>query len=151
MANVEKNDSKKIVMMFFSPLAFKSDNYFDNYSRSVKYDDIVDYSHFKPSSELIRDKIASDTVGAGDVGLYDFEAGVRITKDNDISDIELALRSGTLDKADVQKLQQLYSVAAKDSISEQKEKALLDKERRAQQNRTAALDKELGISSSEGK
>ena len=65
-----------------------------------EYDDIVDDSDFKPSAERIRDNDFRGTASGADSGLYDYEAGKPIKEK--VSDVELLLRNGKLDKADVQ-------------------------------------------------
>lgn len=109
------------------------------------YDDIVDRSQFKSTAEQKRAMQASNQ-GAGDKGLYDYEAGEEIpTGKNRITDTELMLRTGKLDKADVQKLKTIAEAEASDTI----EKAKLEKADRENKNRTEALDKLIGANQGE--
>lgn len=111
----------------------------------VKYSDIVDTSHFKPSAEKKRDLVASGDVGAGEKGLYDFEPGKAITKDMWLSETELLLRAGKLDKADVQTLLEQKRELVEESEQEAREKAELERANQAQKNREKALDQQLGV------
>lgn len=111
----------------------------------VEYDDIVDTSNFKLSSEKIRDKIATGNVGAGEQGLYDFKVDEKVTPENCPTDVEIALRNGKLDKADIQKLQEVYSDKAKDDVETERTKSALEAERKASKNRDKAVDDILGV------
>lgn len=107
---------------------------------TIKYDDIVDRSKFVSTAETKRGKIAGN-VGAGEVGLYDYQADEKIDPKNRISDIELLIRAGKLDKADIQTLKKLRE---QQMISEN-EAAALKEEDKANRTRQGKLDKLLGI------
>lgn len=110
----------------------------------IKYDDIVDTSNFKSSRELIRDKSGSNS-GEIENPHYDYKAGETITEDNRVTDIELALRNNKLDKADVQKLQEMASENLEKQAIKAKDKKLLDEKREAQRNRDKKLDEMLDV------
>lgn len=135
-------DSKKNKPLSFSDFFKKSLSFVP---LACPYDDIVDETNFKRSSEIKRDMVASGNIGAGERGIFDYQEGEQITKDNIISDVEIALRSGKLDKADVQKLRELADVEAVSTIRQKKESELLEQADKAQKNRTAKLDQQLGI------
>lgn len=103
----------------------------------IKYDDIVDRSNFVSTAEMIRSKRAPGNSGAGDKGLYDYEPNTVVTDENRISDVELLVRSGKLDKADVQKLAALRS----EEFKNENDKKLLEAEDKANKERQAKLDK----------
>lgn len=115
----------------------------------VEYDDIVDTSNFKLSSEKIRDKIATGNVGAGEQGLYDFKEDEKVTPENCPTDVEIALRNGKLDKADIQKLQEVYSDKAKDDVETERTKSALEAERKASKDRQDKIDERLGLNTLE--
>lgn len=111
----------------------------------IKYDDIVDDSDFKPSAERIRDnefRSNGDAVDASNL-LYDYEAGKPIKEK--VSDIQLALRTGKLDKADVQKLNELLTEKMDKNVQDKKDSDLLKSEEIASKNRSKALDKLLDV------
>lgn len=79
------------------------------------YDDIVDRSHFITNRETIRQtRITSDTSG-GQTPVYD---------DHEPTQLEIALRSGKLDKADVHQLQLKMQEEIKTENEKQKAEAL---------------------------
>lgn len=125
---------------------------FDNWSQfmcmpipKVVYDDIVDDSDFRPTAERIRDNTFRSNGSAIDPDSlqYDYEAG-KVIKEK-VSDVVLALRNGKLDKADVQVLNELLTNKLEKSFEDKKNVDVLASEERAAKNRTAALDKALGI------
>lgn len=113
-----------------------------------KWPRIVDDTHFRTTSEIKRDMIASGNIGAGEKGLFDYDSEVKITPDNIISDVELALRNGRLDKADVQVLRDHFDNLSLESQKESVEKAVLDKAEKASKNRTAKIDEMLDVNQS---
>lgn len=132
-------NSRTALLTYFSSLDY------DFSIPRVEYDDIVDTSNFKLSSEKIRDKIATGNVGAGEQGLYDFKEDEKVTHKNCPTDVEIALRNGKLDKADIQKLQDVYSDKAKDDVETERTKSALEAERKASKNRDKAVDDILGV------
>lgn len=114
---------------------------------TIKYDDIVDDSDFKPSAERIRDNEFRSNGVAVDASnlLYDYEEGKPIKEK--VSDIQLALRTGKLDKADVQKLNELLTKKMDKNVQDKKDSDLLKSEEQASKNRSKALDKLLDVNS----
>lgn len=111
----------------------------------LEYDDIVDDSDFKPTAERIRDNdFRGGASGATDEGLYDYDANKSITEK--VSDVELLLRNGKLDKADVQKISESLDEVLGEQAKKTREKQIIDAEMKAQKNRTKALDEALGVS-----
>lgn len=109
--------------------------------KSARTEKVVDDSHFKPSSEIKRDRVAVGNAGSSDRGLYDSDKG----KDYKPTDIEQALRSGVFDKADIQVLQEQALKDADKSVEKKREKDALDAERAKVDSRQQALDKVLGV------
>lgn len=95
----------------------------------IEYDDIVDRSHYITNKETIRQtRITSDTSG-GQTPVYD---------DHEPTQIEIALRSGKLDKADVHQLQ----LKMQEEIKTGNEKAKAEALEKARQD---YLDKATGF------
>ena len=113
--------------------------------KSLSYDDIVDDSDFKPSAEKLRDNQFKSNGSVSDPSSfkYDYPAGQKIT--DKVSDIVLLLRSGKLDKADVQRLNDEISQDLSKQFSDKRSKDELQKAEKASKNRTAALDEALGV------
>lgn len=111
----------------------------------VEYDDIVDDSDFRPTAEKIRDNEFRSNGSAVDPDSlqYDYAAG-KVIKEK-VSDVVLYLRNGKLDKADVQVLNEALTNKLEKSAQDKKDSDFLASEERAAKNRTAALDKALGI------
>lgn len=110
-----------------------------------EYDDIVDDSDYKPTAERIRDNDFRGGAGsATDTGLYDYDANKPITEK--VSDVELLLRNGKLDKADVQKISDSLDEILGDQAKKSRDEKVLKAELAAQKNRTKALDEMLGVS-----
>lgn len=127
----------------------KKDNFIGfQYPNIKKWAKIVDDSHFRTTSEIKRDMIASGNIGSGEKCLFDYESESRITPDNIISDVELALRNGRLDKADVQVLREHFDNLSLESQKESSEKVALDKAEKASKNRTAKIDEILDVNQS---
>lgn len=111
----------------------------------VQYDDIVDDSDFRPTAEQIRDNEFRSNGSALDPDSlqYDYEAG-KVIKEK-VSDVVLMLRNGKLDKADVQVLNEALTNKLEKSVEDKKNADVLASEELAAKNRTAALDKVLGV------
>lgn len=111
----------------------------------IIYDDIVDDSDFKPTAEQIRDNDFRSNGSSSDPDSlqYDYEAG-KVIKEK-VSDVVLALRNGRLDKADIQVLNESISNKLEQSVEDKKNADILASEERAAKNRSAALDKALGV------
>lgn len=131
---------------------------FDNWNNvnpspipEIVYDDIVDDSDFKPTAEQIRDNEFRSNGSALDPDSlqYDYEAG-KVIKEK-VSDVVLALRNGKLDKADIQVLDNALSNKLEKSASDKRDSDVLKQEELASKNRTAALDKALGVNQDSSK
>lgn len=86
------------------------------------YDRIVDRSDFKRGQDKERaTRLSGDTGGSLTQGVYDFPDGVIDDKKNP-TNVELALRKGKLDKADVDTLKRLE----KQRATEQQENSQLE-------------------------
>lgn len=122
----------------------EQNNYLSMKKTKIKYDDIVDSSDFKPSRELIRDRSGSNS-GEIEQGVYDYKKGTKITKENIITDVELALRNGKLDKADIQKMNEMLDQELSKQAETAKEKQELEKAEKATKNRQKKLDEMLDV------
>lgn len=92
-----------------------------------KYDDIVQKDDFKKGNEEERISRLTALSNGSYNGVYDFQDGNKIDSTKAPSDVELALRSGTLDKADIDELSKKVNQDAKDEQDKaEKEKALAD-------------------------
>lgn len=113
---------------------------YDVPTTDVSYDDIVDRSNFRPDSESVR-QFVSNGVGSSGTGVYD-------DPDNPPSDLEVRLRSGKLDKAEVsqlalQEVDKLNKLA--DEKSKKAEQEKIDNLAKARQD---YLDQKTGFSGS---
>lgn len=128
----------------------KLGDYFRPYfSPKLVYDDIVDRSNFRSTAEIKRDMRASGKIGAGEKPIYDYQPGEKIEASKVVSELELLLRAGKLDKADIQKLREVFEADAKDSVESAKEAEKLKAQEEAQTNREKAIDEALGVNQSE--
>lgn len=125
----------------------KNEVKFDFYNRpvmeiqSVEYDDIVDRSSFQPSAELKRtNRITSATPGGAQRPLYDFVDNSR-SRTEFLSDIEIALRDGKLDRADVQKLKELAQEQGATDI----DRKIEESEQEQVRKRSDKVDEILGL------
>lgn len=90
------------------------------------YDKVVDRSDFKRGQDKERAmRLQGDTGGSTTQGVYDFE-DENIDESKMPSDIQLALRNGKLDKADVDTLMRVQKESAKkehdEKVSEREKK-----------------------------
>ena len=109
------------------------------------YDDIVDDSDFKPTAEKIRDNNFKSSGSATDPSTlpYDYPANKEVT--NLVDDVTLALRNGRLDKADIQKLNELVTDKLVSDNHSHAEKTALQEAEKATKNRNKALDNLLDV------
>lgn len=105
-----------------------------------KQDDIVDKSNYRPSSETKRDMQATGKVGAGDKGVYDFASGVMVTDDNKFTTVELLLRQGRLQRADVEDLKRKFQAKADSDARDAKARAAVEEAQKANVDRQAKMD-----------
>ena len=98
---------------------------------------IVDRSDFRPDSEQVR-ALKFNPAGSAvtSVPQYDYPDG-RVPANDTVTDTLIALRSGKLDKADIQALSDAISKDAKSADDKKHTDALLK-----------AIDKSLGVESS---
>lgn len=93
---------------------------------------VVDYSNFREDAENIR-ALKFNPVGAGTVPVYDYPDGV-VPSDDTVSQELVLLRSGKLDKAEI------------DSLKEKIISDELDKNDKAHSDKVSkAVDKVLGV------
>lgn len=112
------------------------------------YDDIVDRTDFKRGQDKERNmRLAGDTSGSTTQCVYDFPDG-KVTDDNQPSDIQLALRSGRLDKADVDTIKRGVDIQAKDEFDENQKKKLDKQQKAIDSARQSYLDSQTGFDSS---
>ena len=123
----KEKDTEKVI----NPLFFVPESKF-----VMTYDDIVDESNFKSTKQLIKDMTAHELNTTPTAGIYDYPKG---SKGHKPTDVELLLRSGKLDKADVQKLKDLEQ----ESLIQESEKQAVQAELKASKSRTAKMDKIL--------
>lgn len=146
---MEKKQTEQKITSFNDFLKKVYDKKAQPEKEKIKYDDIVDTSNFMPSSEKKRNMIATGNIGAGEKGLYDYEPNTKVTKENSPTDVEIALREGKLDKADIQKLKEIYQEQGKETIETETLKEADKQEKQAKKNREKALDDRLGINQEE--
>lgn len=107
----------------------------ENARTTPKYDDIVDKSSFVQDKETVRNRRLNASTSNAGIGIYD---------DHEPSDIEIALRNGKLDKAEVTQLQ----------LKKQAEVLEQDKKRKQQAKeaiKEAAIENALGINGEQAK
>jgi len=106
-------------------------------SASIVYDDIVDRSSFRPDSEQVRQFHLS---GSGSVGqpVYD-------DSDNLPTDLEVAIRSGKLDKAEISQLQQIKADEIDKSVTKAKKIKAIKEAEDVSKARQDYLDKATGF------
>lgn len=85
---------------------------------SMNYDvipSVVDDSEFCPDSEMVRSAKFSPSGGDGSTPLYDYPDG-KVPDNDKVSSLVLKIRSGKLDKADVEKVKEaIFNAAKKDT------------------------------------
>lgn len=123
-----------------SPEGFSSEIPFVKTSVLVTYDEVVDKSQFRPDSEQVRMFHLTGS-GSNINPVYD-------DPDNMPTDLEVRIRSGKLDKAEITQLQYSKEEQLKKSASDlKKEKLQSDKEKIAEA-RQDFLDKSTGFKGS---
>lgn len=106
-----------------------------NAREDPKYDDIVDRSSFVQDKETVRNKRLNAGKADAGVGVYD---------DHEPSDIEIALRNGKLDKAEVTQLQLKRQAEILEEDAKRKKQA-------KEAVKEAAIENALGINSEQAK
>lgn len=102
------------------------------------YDDIVDRSTWSPSSDAMSNRVASVKGGASGQGVYD-------DADNLPSDLEVRIRSGKLDKAEVELAIKKFLDDAEKEADEKKKSEDLANAQKIADARQAYLDNALGF------
>lgn len=116
----------------------------------IVYDEVTDKSDFKRGQDRERAmRLVGDTGGSPTNGVYDFNSDEDIKDSSkNPTDIQLALRSGQLDKADIDTLKRAQDIQAKQEFDDN-QKALAEKKREEINNaRQAYLDNATGFDSS---
>ena len=106
-----------------------------------KYDDIVDASTWSPSSDAMANRVASVKGGASGQGVYD-------DADNLPSDLEVRIRSGKLDKAEVDLAIKKFVDDAKKEADEKKKADDMANAQKIADARQTYLDNAVGFKSS---
>lgn len=106
-----------------------------------KYDDIVDKSTWSPCSDSMANRVASVKGGSSGQGVYD-------DADNLPSDLEVRIRSGKLDKAEVDLAIKKFVDDAKKEADEKKKADDVANAQKIADARQAYLDNAVGFKSS---
>lgn len=103
----------------------------------IVYDDIVDRSSFRPDSEQVRQFHLS---GSGSISqpVYD-------NPDKLPTDLEIAIRSGKLDKAEISQLEQVKAAEVEQSITKAKKDKAVKEAEDISKARQEYLDKATGF------
>lgn len=102
------------------------------------YDDIVDKSTWSPSSDSMANRVASVKGGASGQGVYD-------DADNLPSDLEVRIRSGKLDKAEVDLAIKKFVDDSKKEADEKKKSEDMSNAKKLADARQAYLDNAVGF------
>lgn len=108
----------------------------------VKYDKVVDRSHFRPDAEGVR----LQSSGQGSVSKPVFDSDL---KNNPPSNLEVSLRSGKFDKAEVSQMILQENRKAEQASKDAAEKRALDKKQKIIDARQEFLDKATGFKGSD--
>lgn len=104
-----------------------------------KVREIVDLQEFKPDSENVRAlRTSGSSGGSGSIPLYDYPDG-KIPKDDTVTDLVLKMRSGKLDRADIDNIKRDFINKVKSDTSKVHSDKVL-----------SAIDKVLGLNDSTG-
>lgn len=123
-----------------------SNDYFSVVLPSLSYDKVVDRSQYRPDYEGVRDFMKSSISqgGSGSSGVYDYQDG-KVDPEKTPTDIEMALRTGHLDKAEVDTLIRQEEEVVKGKMKQAKDAADVDAQNALNKKRQAAVDKALGV------
>lgn len=105
---------------------------------SLAYDDIVDRSNWSLSSEKDMARVAKNGASSGFSGSYDDPEHLP-------SDLEVKIRSGKLDKAEVSRVVEQHLVDSAKENNEKKKKSELEKAKKIAEARQDYLDKATGF------
>ena len=111
----------------------------------IRCDDIVDDTDFKKTLQEERD-FSLTTKNTIVTGQFDYPDGV-VTEKNRPTDYEMAIRSGTLDKADISTAERILKAEAEAEGKQNQEKSKREKQEKLREARQAHLDKQVGFDS----
>ena len=106
-----------------------------------KYDDIVDRSTWSPCSDSMANRVAMVKGGSSGQGVYD-------DADNLPTDLEVRIRSGKLDKAEVDLAIKQFIEDSKKESDEKKKAKTAEQAKKVAEARQAYLDNAVGFKSS---
>lgn len=110
-------------------------------SITPEYDDIVDRSTWSPCSDSMANRVAMVKGGSSGQGVYD-------DADNLPTDLEVRIRSGKLDKAEVDLAIKQFIDDSKKEFDEKKKAELTEQAKNIAEARQAYLDNAVGFKSS---
>lgn len=116
----------------------------------IVYDKIVDRSDFKRGQDKERAARLTADTGSTTNGVYDFPDG-KYDEKKAPTDVELALRNGKLDKADVDTLKRLQVEQAEKENSQAVKDSEQSENDRINDERQKFIDDKMGFSPSESK
>ncbi len=106
-----------------------------------QYDDIVDRSTWSPCSDSMANRVAMVKGGSSGQGVYD-------DADNLPTDLEVRIRSGKLDKAEVDLAIKQFVDDSKKEFDEKKKAEATEQAKKIAEARQAYLDSAVGFKSS---
>lgn len=128
--------------MPFKP--FKDCEYTGEPVAPIVYDNIVRREDFKKGNDAERNRrLGEGSVGSGQ-GLYDYPDG-KIPEDDPATPVIVALRSGQLDKADVDELKKAADESAASEAKSKADKAAIDEAAKVNAARQSYLDEKTGF------
>lgn len=108
---------------------------------TLNYDDIVDRSTWSPCSDSMANRVAMVKGGSSGQGVYD-------DPDNLPTDLEVRIRSGKLDKAEVDLAIKQFIEDSKNEFDEKKKAEATEQAKKIAEARQAYLDNAVGFKSS---
>lgn len=114
-----------------------SSHFFDVELKKIRYDDVVDRSQFRPDSENIRNRTLSSLAGSYK-GVYD-------DNPDEVSDEEVMIRSGKLDKTEIQKLFNSKVAEYSEQNEKDKKQKEIDRVEKLNKARQDFLDSKTGF------
>lgn len=120
---------------------------YERFSYTITYDDIVDDSEFKRSQfggELDAISQAQNSASNMVKGVFDYQ-GKYPTEDDEVPLSTIELRSGHLDKADVDTIKQALEKQAQAAVDADEKNSLKQEQDSLTRARNQAIDKALGV------
>lgn len=115
------------------------------------YDAIVDRSDFKKGQDKERAmRLLGDTGGTPTNGVYDFPDG-KISKENTPTPLQLSLRTGRLDKADIDAIARVQRKAAQDEVKDNLDKKRQKDRETVEAARQSFIDSQTGFDPNQAK